>query len=203
MTYTKTVWTDNVTPVDAAKMNNIESGIASVDLGKPSYGTSLPASPVDGQEAILVDVLGGANYSWRFRYNASSSSPRKWEFIGGTPWMVADSANPGTQGAGWHELSTPALTIPRSGYYMVETNIDQGGTQAPGLMAQGPNFSGQPSPSYYSQFYADSANVCGWAPIKCPLLCSAGAVLKIFGYGANGTWTVNNRWICVTPLAVS
>ena len=51
----------------------------------PSYGISLPASPVNGQEAILVDSLSNPTYQWRFRYNAVSSSAYKWEFMGGAP----------------------------------------------------------------------------------------------------------------------
>jgi hypothetical protein len=197
MPYTKTVWVDNTTPVDAAKMNNIENGIAG--LSAPAPNATPPASPADGDIWYYPFSGGGA---WQFRYNAAAPT-YKWEFIGGQPWITASGADPGTQVAGWHELPTPAVTIPRNGWYLVETSIDQGSTGAAGLMAQGPNVAGQPSPAVYSQFYADSANVCGWAPIKGTMLISAGAVLKVFGYSANGNWTVNNRWICVTPLVVS
>jgi hypothetical protein len=54
----------------------------------PTYGTSLPANPADGQEAILVDSLTNPTYQWRFRYNAGSTSAYKWEFIGGAPKLV-------------------------------------------------------------------------------------------------------------------
>jgi hypothetical protein len=52
-----------------------------------AYGTSLPASPYDGQEAILVDSTTNPTYFWRFRYNAGSVNAYKWEFIGG-PWLT-------------------------------------------------------------------------------------------------------------------
>src|SRR6516164_9624771 len=50
---------------------------------KIPYGTTLPASPVDGQEAILVDSITNPTYQWRLRYNAGSTSAYKWEFVGG------------------------------------------------------------------------------------------------------------------------
>jgi len=56
-----------------------------------SYGTSLPASPVDGQEAILVDSLTAPTYSWRFRYVASITDAYKWVCVGGTHGVVAIS----------------------------------------------------------------------------------------------------------------
>src|SRR5215831_7217940 len=53
--------------------------------GTSSYGTTLPSSPYDGQEAVLVDLATNPGYQWRFRYNAQSTSAYKWEFVGGSP----------------------------------------------------------------------------------------------------------------------
>jgi hypothetical protein len=88
-----------------------------------AYGTSLPASPTDGQEAILVDSLTAATYQWRFRYNAARATNR-WEFIGGPPvgafvaTREARAASPTTYG----DLPTvgPQVTIPVAGIYEVE-----------------------------------------------------------------------------------
>ena len=44
---------------------------ASIPLGGVSIGTSLPASPYDGQEYVLTDSLTAPTYPWRFRYTAS------------------------------------------------------------------------------------------------------------------------------------
>jgi len=88
--------------------------------GTVAYGTSLPASPADGQEAILVDSTTNATYAWRFRYNAAASSPYKWEFVGGSP------ANPGNQ-----------FTCPRAGLYscVFGTETGNGGTTSPAEFA--------------------------------------------------------------------
>src|SRR4029450_8789457 len=62
---------------------------------QPPYGTTLPASPSDGQQAVLVDSTTNPTYIWQFRYNAGSSSAYKWEYVGGTA-AVAQVAAGGT-----------------------------------------------------------------------------------------------------------
>jgi len=84
-----------------------------------TYGTTLPASPIDGQEAILVDSTTNPTYQWRFRFNANSTSAYKWEFIGGSPnvsaYMGQDSV-----ASGWNVVSNPpAIGFPRNGEYHV------------------------------------------------------------------------------------
>jgi hypothetical protein len=41
------------------------------------YGTSLPGSPSDGDEYILVDSTSGSTYRWHLRYNQNQTSPHK------------------------------------------------------------------------------------------------------------------------------
>ena len=57
----------------------------------PSYGSTFPASPVDGQEHIYT--AGANGECWRFRYNAGSSSAYKWEYIGGAEVVLAATAS--------------------------------------------------------------------------------------------------------------
>lgn len=84
------------------------------------YATTLPANPVDGQEAVLVDSITSPTYQWRFRYNVQSTSPYKWEFIGGSAWCVAPG--PGiTTGSGSYiqvDGTTPSITLSRAGDYL-------------------------------------------------------------------------------------
>jgi hypothetical protein len=85
------------------------------------YGTSLPATPTDGQEYILVDSTTNPTYQWRFRYNAGSTSPYKWECVGGSPITVyiPDSVTPSTLSA-WADLSGgPVITVPHAGDYLL------------------------------------------------------------------------------------
>lgn len=89
-------------------------------LGAPTYGISFPVSPADGAIHILVNSVTNPSYQWMFRYNASSTSPYKWEFIGGPPARAAvDAGEQCTANGVWQNLATngPSITIPRPGEY--------------------------------------------------------------------------------------
>jgi hypothetical protein len=61
--------------------------------------TSLPSYPYDGQEVYYVaDNTNGI--IWHLRYNAASSSPYKWEFIGGSELVSYVAASSATLGGG-------------------------------------------------------------------------------------------------------
>jgi hypothetical protein len=99
------------------------TGTAALPQLKVPYGTTLPASPADGQEAILVDSTSSPSYQWRFRYNAGSSSAYKWEFVGGAPWRSGSSGNiQNTVDSTWEYVAAvaPTLTVPRAGVYNVQ-----------------------------------------------------------------------------------
>jgi hypothetical protein len=83
----------------------------------PPRVTSLPSSPVEGQECVYVaDAANGV--LWHLRYNAAAASPYKWEFVGGSPLYVEHTAAE-FQGSGGQflDLSGPSLAIPLAGDY--------------------------------------------------------------------------------------
>lgn len=86
------------------------------------YGTSLPGSPYDGQEYILVDSTTAPTYQWRFRYNASNSTSYKWEFIGGAPVTSRVNTGQSTASTTATDLATvgPSFTAPRAGVYLLQ-----------------------------------------------------------------------------------
>jgi hypothetical protein len=92
-----------------------------IELMLSGYGTSLPASPVNGQLYVLVDSLTNPSYQWHFRYNAQSTSAYKWEFIGGAPAYARVDTSEATSSASYVALATagPSVTVPRAGDYMV------------------------------------------------------------------------------------
>ena len=104
--------------------------------GTASYGTTLPATPYDGQEAILVDSVTAPTYQWRFRYNAGSTSAYKWEFIGGAMFLatVETSEVAATPVATWFDLTTlgPDFVAPRAGEYFFECRANIYVTSATG-----------------------------------------------------------------------
>jgi hypothetical protein len=91
---------------------------------KVGYGTTLPASPIDGQEHVLVDnTVGSFLYIWRFRYNAASTDPNKWEFVGGTQWLAESLSNVAINAAAtWQKLSQ-TVPIPNNGWYELEAIV--------------------------------------------------------------------------------
>lgn len=86
--------------------------------GTTPYGTSLPGSPLDGAEYILVDSTTAPTYQWRFRYNLSNAGSYKWEFVGGAP-IVSSNTNGGAfTNGGYAAASSPVtVTPPRAGVY--------------------------------------------------------------------------------------
>ena len=82
--------------------------------------SSLPASPVDGQEIYyLADATNGV--IWHLRYRASSASIYKWEYIGGSALHAQSSGGSSTSSGTFSDGSDVcALTVPLAGQYDVE-----------------------------------------------------------------------------------
>jgi hypothetical protein len=98
----------------------------------PGYGTSLPGSPVDSQEYILVDSTTAPTYIWRFRYNAGNAGTYKWECIGGAPIIIETTNNDATSSATYVALANagPSFVLPRAGIYNVCIGFTKGTTSA-------------------------------------------------------------------------
>jgi len=104
------------------------NGIGVGAFTPPTYATTLPASPADGQQAILVDSTTSPTYQWLFRYNAGSSQTDKWEFIGGTPAIAKVDTSETTASAFPVNLTTtgPTITVARAGQYLVRVGCYSG-----------------------------------------------------------------------------
>jgi hypothetical protein len=86
--------------------------------------TSLPASPVDGQEVYYVaDATNGV--IWHLRYRAAAPGSYKWEMVGGSGlyvWDPASTGNGAIQNA-WTDGTDgakPTITLPLAGDYDLE-----------------------------------------------------------------------------------
>lgn len=103
----------------------------------PDISAGPPGSPSTGD--IWIAGAGAAGEIWVFRYNGSSGSPYKWEFIGGSPVIITDltvgAAIP-SDNAWHHDNGLGNMTIWRSGDYLYEY------TATVNLSADGESFVG-------------------------------------------------------------
>jgi hypothetical protein len=200
VTYQKQDWVEDVTLVDATHMNHIEDGIA---VGSPSYATTLPASPVDGQEAILVDNIANPSYQWRFRYNAGSTSPYKWEFVGGSPAQGYDSTFTGLPTATWASFA-PTITLARAGEYFCVTQLS---TIAPaGAATQyyyGASVNGATPTGPYGGFGPSGGPEIGFVVENELLTVAAGAAVTVGAYSSAAGAGTKERRLWITPKRVA
>jgi hypothetical protein len=86
----------------------------------PTYETSLPGSPVDGQE-IYYAANATNSIIWHLRYrSAARSGSGAWEFVGGTPLFGGPQGDITTTSTTHTALTSgPAITVPRRGIYRV------------------------------------------------------------------------------------
>jgi hypothetical protein len=102
------------------RVNGVQSRVEKVEraVSPRALKAAIPASTIDGAE-FTYQVTEGV--CWRFRYNASSASDYKWEFVGGTPWYKAVETQQTTSSLTYVALATALEhTTPFAGDYLVE-----------------------------------------------------------------------------------
>lgn len=81
----------------------------------PQRVTSLPTDPFDGQEVYYVaDAANGV--IWHLAYRAASTSPYKWEFLGGGSLWAEGTVSVGTNSTTYQDTGTQ-VTLPLAGDY--------------------------------------------------------------------------------------
>jgi len=177
----------------------------------PALVTSLPASPVDGQEVFYqADATNGI--VWHLRYNASSSSAYKWEFVGGPSLFAEVATEETTASTTYVALATagPTLTLPRAGDYDVElgfrgySSVNNTGA----LMGYDIGATGAVDADAISYYAATSlgggATVAGnLARLRRKTGLSAVALTAKYRATSAITVAFGSRWLRVTPVRVS
>jgi len=74
--------------------------------------TTLPASPTDGLEVILVDSLTLPTYAWHLKYQAGIIDANKWVYVGGSPLEHDITAAEVTNSATYVDLATVGRKSP-------------------------------------------------------------------------------------------
>jgi len=177
--------------------------------GTAVYGTSLPTTPYDGQEAVLVDSLTNPTYIWRFRYNANSTSTYKWEFVGGTHWLnEIDGQDSLTNTASYADLATvgPSLTLPRAGDYILDYGHDSVIGAANSLVYASPYLGTAAVDADYCAVGTTTAgtSASSAARRRRVTFASPNTLVKLqYKLGAAGTGYTRKRWLSATPVRVS
>jgi Carbohydrate-binding module family 5/12 len=172
-------------------------------------GTTLPATPFDGQEAILVDSVISPTWAWRFRYVAAKST-NKWVFIGGAP-MIAEVLTAQTRALlAYGDLATvgPSLTNPVAGDYEIAHGCEMTAQVAA-------NSTGRMSYAIGVTAALDADSIGGWEntagttypvnPSRSTVKTLAAATALVAKYRTEADthqWTFGKRWMKLTPRAV-
>lgn len=172
--------------------------------GAPGYATTLPGSPTNGQEAILVDSTTNPTYAWSFRYNSSSAHTDKWEFIGGADADVEVETSQSTSSVSYVDLATvgPSFTLPRAGVYTfgygasVIQSADDNGVRSVALFGAAELDRIEVVSSYGSRRQV---------PWKCRRVAglTGSQVVKLQYLSSVGSGTFERRRLTVRPVRVS
>ena len=180
--------------------------------GPIPIGTSLPASPADGDEYILVDSLTAPTYSWRFKYLNSITDAYKWLALGPiSPVMGADPnavLNTQTQvgASGYYYNLATSMLVPRAGIYIIEgmAMLDNVGD---GNAISCSPFVGTGIAGYaYTQFLTLASGTPGpWVLQRQSLTVTPSGSRLGYGIFSNGAATKKLRFtsVKIIPLRVS
>lgn len=165
-------------------------------------GTSLPVSPVNDQEYILVDSLTAPTYQWRFRYLAAKAI-NKWLFIGGSRAYAEVQTAETTTSNPYVALATPgpSLIVPIAGDYIVEHGFIST-TAKPNYMSY--DIGATPAVDADRVETALAGVIDGSGTASRIRRKSLGAVTLTAKYGSFGGQSsgFKSRWIAITPVAV-
>lgn len=203
----------NVPPdssITSAKLasESVTSSKLAIGATSATYVTSLPGSPVDGQEVYYAaDATSGV--IWHLRYR-SAASTHKWEFVGGSPIHANRPATTGASrnSATYGDLSDsalPSISLALAGDYLVTfgcTLFRSTTTSAVSFVTA--NVTTPANDDQAAVLYAPSSDV-NTAVSKTFVLSnvSAASTLKLYFRASAGSVGADRRHITVNPIRVS
>ena len=168
-----------------------------------SFGATPHVSPIDGDEWVYpVDTVR----LWKFRYRAAAAS-YKWQFVGGATAQseIATGQTTTTTGA-WLDLATvgPSFTVPFAGWYHFQSSARGTHTLDGALIWIALyNMRTAAGSGYSITTYAGASP----GPFPASVLVAeaqAGDTYRLRYHSSSaGTATWSDRWLTVTPLAVT
>jgi hypothetical protein len=163
---------------------------------------TLPATPTDGQQAILVDSLSTPTYTWMLQWNATMA---KWIYIGGSPLR---SSNDGAQGSGagngvWGGAGGMAVTLPRAGTYDIHFGAMTGGQGSGTQSWVGFGINGAPASGDYITVNNTTVGNLMFLRRKAGLAASASIDMYVQDSDSTRRISFSYRWFEITPVFVT
>jgi len=171
----------------------------------PSAAPGSP-TPFDGQEVILVDVIGAATYTWHLRYVAARAT-NKWIFLGGAPLYAETPGAETTTATAYGNLSGgttgPSVVIPVAGDYLVEIGAALYGSTGGGAATMSYDIGGTGAVDADScGFTAGGINSLSSVSRARKKALTAVTLTAKYKVAVAATGTFQHRWMQVTPIAV-
>jgi hypothetical protein len=168
-----------------------------------SSGTSLPASPTDGQ---VFGLEVNSTTIWNFRYDSAIGDSYKWVFTGGAPMehtVLTSQTRTGTTAYGDLTTVGPTVTVPNAGIYQVIFGCYGTLTFVGALVLASPHYGSSPS----DNDAASHGTPGGGTMVRGALITvtSAAQEVKIQYRITDGADTggFSRRWMLLTPVRVS
>jgi hypothetical protein len=170
-------------------------------MGAPPQVSSLPAAPVDGQEAyLLVDTTTGVQ--WHMRYRSGSASTYKWEFLGGgTVTAEATVGSAPTSANVWTDPGDMHFNLPTAGDYIISfggfcfnSSVNQSSRVGMAATNLAPSVN-------YAEFVQSSSTSGAGAFVTRTIRANAISGVLSLQVNLNATTGyVDRRWFTVTPV---
>jgi len=188
--------------------NTLGKYVAAAGVAVPMVGTTLPATPNDYQEAIVMNSTTAPTWAWRFIYIPTISDAYKWVCFGGKAAIQTSGTSAGTTGSSgvWTNYSTDALAcrfdLPFEGYYEFRFGCTGEGNAAAsnawdGLSTNG----GDPGPNVYTPSTFTGGPVTN---VDTQLVTGSTRYVRLMHQDGDSTRRIltNNRSIQIMPMRV-
>lgn len=203
--YVPTAYTRNSGATGAGANTDLTAHLAGIDGAfTPALVTSLPSSPYNGQ-IIYYQADATNGIIWQLRYNSSSASSYKWEFIGGSPITRYVDGGESWSSVGYFSGTTTVIITPAlSGDYVVDfsAGIGWGSTGNLQVVQMEVQFNGVSG--MWAGGQGISSNLAGMTVTKQGVKTGhvGGQNIQLVGYSNWAGASFNRRYLAVRPIRV-
>lgn len=206
----------SVTTTKIADLNVTGSKIANATITSdklvsgvfPALVTTLPGSPVDGDEIYYqTSGMAATGTVWHLRYN-SAEATYKWEFLGGSPLYNNVLASSGTvtgttytTKSGTTASITPGLTGLFEVSHWAEISIGTANATVKASFSNGATVAAE-NDRFVTQSAAIGTLMNGYRTTTAIVTNSTDAIASRFAVGTTGTATIAKHGLIVRPIRV-